>query len=626
MGVKMGLLDLNLLVLCLRAALPSSLPQTNVDKNSSQASCDGEPGSKAVEDACLVCGGHGIACKTVNKIFDEQYSKPGYYDLVLIPSGATNIRITELKESRNYLALRNSTGRFYLYGDWKVNFPHSLTMFGTIFHHDRVFKDFDPNPVSPLPSPSKDTIQALGPIKESIYALILYHEENSGIEIEFSIEKDKGIKVSILDIPYSKWIGSNSTIQVYCNVISDYQSTVFWLKNDNPLEESSRVKTLPDNTLVIDLAQVDDSGIYRCKASNGFNEDEDQIRLRIQENVDGHLCPWMYVNSNYTDRICTFPAEYKPFWQGEDSKSYEHDGTSVRLCECPPPSGSGAQCYGNNTRDEYSTSKDEVEWEDEVYLEGVTCNFKYECVEWDHCNSYRWKRVVTDISEKIQKSLARLYTSKMNMNISHSRYKKKATNTNSVLEEVFYEAVNDDNNLRNITKQHLLALHNKITRDEADAMQGQFRDASVKVWSRGVETYFPPADKVEELMKDYLQWLNSKEDTENPVVKAVMACFKFLNIHPFMDGNGRMGRLLMNILLVRVGFPPVELTRKYRAEFGDALAEHMIGRDPTVYTKPVMEDMLAFIILITKRLEETMEKLAGSGDLTFGGYTDMHRP
>ena len=105
-----------------------------------------------------------------------------------------------------------------------------------------------------------------------------------------------------------------------------------------------------------------------------------------------------------------------------------------------------------------------------------------------------------------------------------------------------------------------------------------------------------------------------------------MACFKFLNIHPFMDGNGRMGRLLMNILLVRAGFPPVELTRKYRAEFGDALAEHMIGRDPTVYTKPVMEDMLAFVMLITKRLEETMEKLAGSGGLTFGGYTDMHRP
>ena len=44
-----------------------------------------------------MCGGHGIACKTVNKIFDEQYSKPGYYDLVLIPSGATNIRITEVR-------------------------------------------------------------------------------------------------------------------------------------------------------------------------------------------------------------------------------------------------------------------------------------------------------------------------------------------------------------------------------------------------------------------------------------------------------------------------------------------------------------------------------------------------
>ena len=46
----------------------------------------------------------------------------GYNDLLLIPAGATNIRVTEVKTSNNYLALRNDSA-YLLNGNWRIDFP-----------------------------------------------------------------------------------------------------------------------------------------------------------------------------------------------------------------------------------------------------------------------------------------------------------------------------------------------------------------------------------------------------------------------------------------------------------------------------------------------------------------------
>ena len=58
--------------------------------------CDGMLGSTVQEDNCRICGGNGADCNTVTGELLNEDMTMGYNDLILIPAGATNIRITEV--------------------------------------------------------------------------------------------------------------------------------------------------------------------------------------------------------------------------------------------------------------------------------------------------------------------------------------------------------------------------------------------------------------------------------------------------------------------------------------------------------------------------------------------------
>lgn len=61
-------------------------------------------------------------------------------------------------------------------------------------------------------------------------------------------------------------------------------------------------------------------------------------------------------------------------------------------------------------------------------------------------------------------------------------------------------------------------------------------------------------------MEEFNEWLNSEETQKlHPVEFAALAHYKLVYIHPFLDGNGRTSRLLMNLILMRNGFPPVSI-------------------------------------------------------------------
>ncbi|CAF4757592.1 unnamed protein product, partial [Rotaria magnacalcarata] len=80
---------------------------------------------------------------------------------------------------------------------------------------------------------------------------------------------------------------------------------------------------------------------------------------------------------------------------------------------------------------------------------------------------------------------------------------------------------------------------------------GQLRKHQVYVGS-----LMPPsANEIIEYLDDFFTWLNSLEDTRdlNAIELAAIAHYKFVYIHPFSDGNGRTGRLLMNLILMKSG-------------------------------------------------------------------------
>ncbi|KAL6256089.1 hypothetical protein P5V15_013324, partial [Pogonomyrmex californicus] len=141
--------------------------------------CDMMLGSDTKEDACRECGGDGSDCNTIEGLFDTDDLQVGYIDILLIPEGATNIVIKEQNPSNNYLAIRNTTGHYYLNGNWRIDFPRSLRFSGTIFHYVR-----DPQGFA-----APDTITALGPTNEPIYVVLLYQDHNVGVHYEYSIPK-----------------------------------------------------------------------------------------------------------------------------------------------------------------------------------------------------------------------------------------------------------------------------------------------------------------------------------------------------------------------------------------------------------------------------------------------------
>ncbi|XP_044011690.1 papilin isoform X3 [Aphidius gifuensis] len=141
--------------------------------------CDLMLGSNAKEDACRECDGDGSKCTTAKGLFDTDDLQVGYIDILFIPEGATNIAVKEIEPSNNYLAIRSTTGQYYLNGNWRIDFPRSLRFAGTIFHYSRVPQGFS----------APDTITAKGPTTEAIYIVLLYQDRNVGVDYEYSVPK-----------------------------------------------------------------------------------------------------------------------------------------------------------------------------------------------------------------------------------------------------------------------------------------------------------------------------------------------------------------------------------------------------------------------------------------------------
>ena len=73
--------------------------------------------------------------------------------------------------------------------------------------------------------------------------------------------------------------------------------------------------------------------------------------------------------------------------------------------------------------------------------------------------------------------------------------------------------------------------------------------------STGETYYFAPPEQVKPAMSDLIDWYRTQEaEREHPIIIAATVHYRFVRIHPFDDGNGRMARLLMNLILIRHGY------------------------------------------------------------------------
>ena len=118
-----------------------------------------------------------------------------------------------------------------------------------------------------------------------------------------------------------------------------------------------------------------------------------------------------------------------------------------------------------------------------------------------------------------------------------------------------------------VTESDVLELHRVILTGIQSDEAGMYRCVPVRV--AGSMRVFPNALKVAALMAEMLRDIN--ETTRHPVQKAARAHYGLVAIHPFVDGNGRTARLLMNLLLLRAGYAPALLQVTERARYYDTL-------------------------------------------------------
>ncbi len=127
-----------------------------------------------------------------------------------------------------------------------------------------------------------------------------------------------------------------------------------------------------------------------------------------------------------------------------------------------------------------------------------------------------------------------------------------------------------------LTEWTIKSLHRLILKGIDDDNAGRYRTVNVRI--SGAEHLPPDQVRVPELMEKFISWYQSEAMDLHPVERAARVHSDFVKIHPFVDGNGRTSRLLMNLELLKAGYPPAVLPVDVRLAYYTFLdADHVRG-------------------------------------------------
>jgi Fic family protein len=152
-----------------------------------------------------------------------------------------------------------------------------------------------------------------------------------------------------------------------------------------------------------------------------------------------------------------------------------------------------------------------------------------------------------------------------------------------------------DTDVRNL---HRLAMQ----RSDPD-MAGRYASQGRFVETDSGRHYFPSPAEVPALMGDFAKWLGTASATPET---AFTAHRRLVEIHPFNDGNGRTARLLMNLVLLRGGYPPVAVRPQDRPAYTDALQYAQAGRGSEPFEKLLYERLDATLGESLSALQEAL--------------------
>jgi Fic family protein len=146
-------------------------------------------------------------------------------------------------------------------------------------------------------------------------------------------------------------------------------------------------------------------------------------------------------------------------------------------------------------------------------------------------------------------------------------------------------------------------LHRLVMQRSDPDMAGRYANQGRYVETDSGRHYFPSPAEVPPLMGDFANWLGAASATPET---AFAAHRRLVEIHPFNDGNGRTARLLMNLVLLRGGYPPVAVRPQDRPAYIDALQHAQAGRGSEPFEKLLYERLNATLGETLTALQEAL--------------------
>lgn len=174
---------------------------------------------------------------------------------------------------------------------------------------------------------------------------------------------------------------------------------------------------------------------------------------------------------------------------------------------------------------------------------------------------------------------------------------------------------------QDLTEADILDIHRFILTKIDDNNAGRYRNVSVRI--AGSTVVMPNAMKVPELMKEFMEWLHA-DNSDHAITLSAQAHYKLVSIHPFVDGNGRTARLLMNLLLMQEGYPPAIIKKEERRKYINSIEKAQLGGSLDEFLNLIYDAEAHSLDIYLEASHGTLPSYIGTS--TTAGGIDLEKP
>lgn len=167
-----------------------------------------------------------------------------------------------------------------------------------------------------------------------------------------------------------------------------------------------------------------------------------------------------------------------------------------------------------------------------------------------------------------------------------------------------------------VSERLIKQMHAIIERNISEIL-GAYRQ--IPVWLEKADYVPPPPFEIPTLMKELIEWYRKNKRRLHPFELGILLHTKFVTIHPFTNGNGRIGRALLNFVLQRNGYPTLFLNLGDRERYLDTVAD---GNDENY--EPIINLLYDIYLFQHRKVKEaTIQKIHERNEKVFPNHNKL---